>query len=388
MRRGWGVSGAELALRTAKAAVAGTLRAAGAHRVARAIRTRQAGGARVLLLSYHRAAVDFAHSARDTLPSMIVSAATLRRQLEQLGRRWEIVSLSEAARVLAEGPRGPGRAFVAVTFDDGYADNHAVALPVLAALRVPATVYVATGFTGSEDRFPHDRIFAALRELVRRGVPPERACLAGVLQPLLGAAAGRGPAETLDRLIATVPHDVLLEIAAALESRTGLSPLDLPAGSRPLSWEEVRELHASGLDVGGHSVRHAALPLLPLEEVRRELAGCRDAIAERLGKPPRHFAYPNGFHSPAIRQAVREAGFETGSTTDDRENVRGGDPYALRRKVLWEGSTLGPLGYSPSLATCSLEGVFGLVRAVRDAGERPDPAASAGAAAGAVRRAS
>jgi peptidoglycan/xylan/chitin deacetylase (PgdA/CDA1 family) len=388
MRGGWGVSGGELALRTAKAAVAGTLRAAGAHRVARAIRTRQAGGARVLLLSYHRAALDFARSARDALPSMIVSAATLRRQLVQLGRRWEIVSLSDAARVLAEGPRGPGRAFVAVTFDDGYADNHAVALPVLAALRVPATVYVATGFTGSEDRFPHDRIFAALRELARRGIPPERASLAAALQPHLTAAAGRGPSETLDRLIATVPHDVLLDVAAGLEARTGLSPLDLPAGARPLDWEEVQDLAASGIDVGGHSVRHAALPLLPLGAVRRELEGCRDAIAERLGKPPRHFAYPNGFHSPAIRSAVRQAGFETGSTTDDRENVRGGDPYALRRKVIWEGSTLGPLGYSEALATCSLEGVFGFLRTSRDPGERPDPPAPAAGSADAERRAS
>jgi peptidoglycan/xylan/chitin deacetylase (PgdA/CDA1 family) len=367
----------EAVRRAAKAAAAAALRAAGAHRVVRVLRTIQAGGARVLLLSYHRATLDFAQSAREALPSMIVSASTLRRQLEQLGRSWEIVSLSEAARVVAEGPRGPRRAFAAVTFDDGYADNHAVAMPVLTALHVPATIYVATGFTGSADRFAHDRLFATLRELARRGVSPERASLPGELQPFLTAAAGRGPAETLDRLIATVPHGVLLAIAAALEARTGRSPADLPPGARPLDWDEVRELAAAGLDVGGHSVRHAALSNLPLAEVRREIEGCRDAIAERLGRPPRHFAYPNGLHSPAIRRAVREAGFETGSTTDDGENVRGGDPYALRRKVLWEGSTLGPLGYSPALATCSLEGVFSLLRRSRGAGERADPPATA-----------
>jgi hypothetical protein len=78
---------------------------------------------------------------------------------------------------------------------------------------------------------------------------------------------------------------------------------------------------------------------------------------------------------------VREAGYLTGSTTDDRENVRGCDPYALRRKVLWEGSTLGPLGYSAALATCSFEGVFGALKGRRDdTGERPDPAPAADAA--------
>jgi peptidoglycan/xylan/chitin deacetylase (PgdA/CDA1 family) len=341
----------------------------------------------VLLLSYHRAALDFAEETRDAIPSMLVSAATLRRQLEHLARGWEIVSLSEAARILAEGPRGPGRAFAAITFDDGYADNHAVALPVLSALRIPATVYVATGFMGSAARFAHDRLFVTLRELARRGVPPERAGLEPALQGFLSAASAGTPAETLDRLIAWAPHPAVLAVAEALEARTGRTPADLPAGTRPLEWDQVRDLAAAGIDVGGHSVGHAALTNLPLADARREIEGCRDAVAERLGRPPRHFAYPNGFHSAAIRRAVREAGFETGSTTADHENLRGCDPYALSRKVLWEGSTLGPLGYSAALATCSFEGVFSALKAQTDGGDRPDPPAQVEPADGAGQRA-
>jgi peptidoglycan/xylan/chitin deacetylase (PgdA/CDA1 family) len=359
--------------RAVKAAAAGALLAAGAHRALRAIRRLQSGGARVLLLSYHRATLDFSESAREGLPSMLVSAKTLRRQLEQVARTWEIVSVSEAARILAEGPRGPRRAFAAVTFDDGYADNHAVALPVLSALRVPATVYVVTGFTGTEGRLTHDRLFATLRALARRAVPPERAGLEAPLQALLTACAARSPAATLDRLIARLPHPRLLAVTEALEAVTGITAGDLPPGSRLLDWEELRDMAGAGIDVGGHSVSHAVLPNLPLADARREIEGCRAAIAERLGRPPRHFAYPNGFHSPAVRRAVCEAGWETGSTTEDRENALGCDLFALRRKVLWESSTLGPLGYSAALATCSFEGVFGALRLSRVvSGERPD----------------
>jgi peptidoglycan/xylan/chitin deacetylase (PgdA/CDA1 family) len=363
-----------LVRRAAKTAAAGALLAAGAHRAVRTLRTLRAGGARVLLLSYHRVTLDFGESARDAIPSMLVSAGTLRRQLTQLGRTWEIVSLSDAARILAEGDRGPRRgAFAAITFDDGYADNHAVALPVLAALRMPATVYLATGLVDGAGRFAHDRLFASLRELARRGVPYERAGLEAPLQATLTACAERSPAATLDRIIAALPHRVLLALAEALEARTGLDAEALGPGARPLAWEEVRELAAAGIDIGGHSVNHAVLPNLTAEEVRREVLGCRDAIAERLGHPPRHFAYPNGLHSPAVRRAVREAGFDTGSTTEDAENVRGQDPFALRRKVFWEGSTLGPLGYSQALATCGFEGVFGALRLSRAVpGERPD----------------
>jgi peptidoglycan/xylan/chitin deacetylase (PgdA/CDA1 family) len=364
-----------------KVAVANALSAAGANRAVAAVRRREAGGARVLVLSYHRATADFARSAREGLPSLLVSTRTLRHHLEQVARTHDVVSLSDAARILAE-PRGAARRDVAtVTFDDGYADNHGVALPVLRALGMPATVFVATGFTGTRHRMLHDRIYAALCELARRGLPPARVALDGPAHALLGACARPGPAATLDRLIARLPHEGLALVADALEARAGLGEEDLPAGTRLLDWDELRALDAAGVEVGGHSVRHAVLANLPLDEARREIAGCRDQLAERLGRRPRHFAYPNGYHTPAIRRAVAEAGFETAVTTEDRENLRGAEPFALRRKVLWENSTLGPTGYSPALAACAFDGVFhalGLARAVD--GERPDAPPDAAAA--------
>src|SRR5512133_3080502 len=341
--------------RAVKVAVAGALHAAGANHAVRALRRREAGGVRVLVMSYHRATTDFAASAREGLPSLLVSARTLRRQIEQVARTHDVVSLSDAARILSE-PRGTAGTDVAViTFDDGYADNHAVALPVLSALRAPATVFVATGFTGTERRMAHDRIFAALGELARRGVSPERAGLDPPAQALLGACAEPGPAATLDRLIARLPRDQLLVVAAALEARTGLREQDLPAGSRLLDWEELRALAAAGVEIGGHTVNHAVLANLPVAEARREVAGCRDQLAERLGRPPRHFAYPNGYHTPAVRRLVAAEGFLTAVTTEDRENLRGGELHAVRRKVLWENSTLGPSGYSPTLAQSSFD---------------------------------
>jgi peptidoglycan/xylan/chitin deacetylase (PgdA/CDA1 family) len=369
--------------RAVKVALAGALRVAGANHAVRALRRREAGGVRVLVMSYHRATTDFAASAREGLPSLLVSARTLRRQIEQVARTHDVVSLSDAARILSE-PRGTAGTDVAViTFDDGYADNHAVALPVLSALRAPATVFVATGFTGTERRMVHDRIFAALGELARRGVSPERAGLDPRAQALLGACAEPGPAATLDRLIARLPRDQLLVVAAALEARAGLREQDLPAGSRLLDWEELRALAAGGVEIGGHTVNHAVLANLPVAEARREVAGCRDQLAERLGRPPRHFAYPNGYHTPAVRRLVAAEGFLTAVTTEDRENLRGGELHAVRRKVLWENSTLGPTGYSAALAQSSFDGVFhalGLSHPV--GGERPDPLEGAASAAG------
>jgi peptidoglycan/xylan/chitin deacetylase (PgdA/CDA1 family) len=364
-----------IARRVVKGAAAAALVSAGVHHAVRVWRRRKAGGTRVLLLSYHRVTRDFEASAGDGLPSMFVSAMTLQRLLEHVARTREIVSLAEARRILAEPASARRRDVVCVTFDDGYADNHEIALPILSALRIPATFFVATGYIGTVRRFPHDRLYATLTELARRGIPAERAGLPAPLQALLTACAEPGPAATLDRVIARLPHDRVVAIADALEERTGLAEADLADDGRAMTWEELRAIDAAGMDVAGHTVSHAVLANLTLAEARREIQGCRDMIAERLGQAPRHFAYPNGYYTSAVRRAVAEAGFEVGVTTEDRENVRGADPFAICRKVLWENSTLGALGYSRAVATCNLEGVFyALGVAQHVSGERPDAA--------------
>jgi peptidoglycan/xylan/chitin deacetylase (PgdA/CDA1 family) len=354
--------------RAVKVAVADALVLAGAEAAVRAWRRRQAGGTRVLIVSYHRVTHDFAAAAREGLASLLVSTATLRLQLEQLARSREIVSLEDARRILAAPPaRRHSGDVVSVTFDDGYADLHGVALPILAELRIPATAFVVTGYVGTDRRLPHDRIYAALAELSARGIEPRQAGLPGPLQSALDGCGTLGPAAALDLLIARLPPAALVELAGALGRRVGQDARDLPASTRIVDWEELRALQASGVTIGGHTVSHAVLPLLPPVEARREVEGCRDAIREHLGRPPRHFAYPNGYHTAEVRRMVAAAGYEGGVTTEDRENVRGGDPFRLQRKMVWENTTLGPSAYSEALAVCNLEGVFsalGLARAV------------------------
>jgi peptidoglycan/xylan/chitin deacetylase (PgdA/CDA1 family) len=360
--------------RGAKALFAAALSGVGVHLLVRRARRAQAGGARVLVLSYHRITPDFGASARESLPSLLVSTATLRRQLEHVARSHDLVSLADARRILADPAARPGRDVVAVTFDDGYADNAEHALPVLAALRVPATVFIPTGYIGTARRLPHDRLFATLSELRRRGIPLRAAGLSHPLQRALDAAEARGPAATLDRLISRLPHPQLVALADGLERRTGIGEGDLPRGTRLLSWAQVRTLRAAGMEIGGHTVNHAVLANLPIAEARREIAGCREAIVDAVGVAPRHFAYPNGYHTPAVRRALADHGFEAGLTIEDEENRRGADAFRMKRKVLWENTTKGPLRYSASVATCNIGGVFHALRLASPVpGERADP---------------
>ena len=238
--------------RSAKAAVAGALTVMGLHHAVRLVRRRQAGGSRVLILSYHRVTPDFRAAARESLPSLLVSTETLRRALEHVGRYHELVSLSDARRILAEPAQRGARDVVAVTLDDGYGDVAEHALPVLADLRVPATVFVPTGYIGTARRLPHDRLHASLTELQRRGVPFERAGLPGGIQALLSAAAESGPARCLRSIF--VPDDetwFLLYEAPTVEQlarRSDAVLMDLRGFSRLNAGcvFELQQLYAAG----------------------------------------------------------------------------------------------------------------------------------------------
>lgn len=104
------------------------------------------------ILTYHRVADGV---GRD--PALLnVTPRRFRRQLAGLLRLgYEPWPLRRLVDSHTRGEAIPRRAF-AVVFDDGYADTYYHAWPVLRELKVPATVFLATAYLDSEQRFPFD----------------------------------------------------------------------------------------------------------------------------------------------------------------------------------------------------------------------------------------
>lgn len=78
-----------------------------------------------------------------------------------------------------------------------------------------------------------------------------------------------------------------------------------------MSWEEIRQWSAAGLEVGGHTYSHPILsdPALTDEQLRKEISESKRLLEERLGRPITTFGYPGGFMNARVREAVREAGY-------------------------------------------------------------------------------
>jgi peptidoglycan/xylan/chitin deacetylase (PgdA/CDA1 family) len=313
-----------------------------------------------LILGYHRVVDDFAAASRVSIPSMLITAKTLERHLDWIGRRRSFVPPETIGQKVAAGQSVDRLA--AVTFDDGYRDVHEHAFPILKRKGIPAAVFVVAGTVGTAQMLVHDRLYGLLCAGFARWPVPSRA-LAGLI-----GACGLAPldAGALDLartseyaatrvLLAVYPRADLQVLFGGLEAHLGASPAE---GGVPMTWEMLREMRAAGITIGSHTLTHARLDREPRRVVREELAGSRRLLEDRLGGRIDSFAYPDGRFDAATVGAVALAGYRYAYTI-----CRHRDPafprHTLPRRMLWERSCATLLDPADgSMLDCHVNGVF------------------------------
>ena len=108
--------------------------------------------------------------------------------------------------------------------------------------------------------------------------------------------------------------------------------------TRIVTPEELRELRAAGIEIGGHSATHADLSTLSYDGALDELARGQRELEEVLGEPVEVAAYPYGRGGPDTIRAGRDAGFRAACLCTARGSWD--DPLALPRQDMGNGSTL------------------------------------------------
>ncbi len=258
------------------------------------------------ILCYHRVVETLPPDPYQLLApyDLCVDVRRFRQHMEYVARRYHVVPLDELVAALPG--RHATRPMVAITFDDGYADNYEHALPVLRRVGIPATVFLATGNIDSGAAFWWDRLAWHLPRYAGRRLP---AALAGGEPDVVPETS-----EELSRLYGTVHSRLRVLDASARDA--ALDALGDGAGDapRPLTWAEARRMVAAGISLGGHSVSHPSLVALSDTALRDEVGRCREVITAQVGAAPATFAYPFGHVDDRVAAAVEAAGYRAAVT--------------------------------------------------------------------------
>jgi len=279
---------------------------------------------RLSVLIFHRV-----NATRDPIFPGDPHAASFEAMLRLVASCFTVIPLHEAVQGLERGtlPRGA----LAITFDDGYADNATVALPILARLGLPATFFVAAGFIDGGRMF-NDVVIESVRAFAgtqcdlgpwgRHDVatPAQKAAtiaaLIGRIKHLAPAARDDAVADIADRLAVPRPPSLMMTSA------------------------QVRALSSAGMDVGGHTLTHPILARIPAADAEREIAAGREALEGLTRAPVRMFAYPNGTprgdYGAEHVAIVRRLGFSGACSTAVGVARRGADSYQVPRFTPWD----------------------------------------------------
>jgi peptidoglycan/xylan/chitin deacetylase (PgdA/CDA1 family) len=280
---------------------------------------------RLSILIFHRV-----HAQPDSLFPDEMHAVSFRERMLWVRDWFNVLPLEEAVAALGRGAL-PARA-LSITFDDGYADNASVALPILRELGLHATFFLATGFLDG-GRMWNDTVIETLRRASGDVIDLSNLELG---KHSIGSPHERRQA--IDFLLAQLKYRPLAERQALAEAMGAQSCLALPEDLM-LTRSQVRSLAVAGMGFGAHTATHPILARLDDAAARREIAEGREALESIIGQPIKLFAYPNGkpgkdYGAKHVRMA-KELGFFAAVSTAPGAGRAGSSPYELPRFTPW-----------------------------------------------------
>jgi peptidoglycan/xylan/chitin deacetylase (PgdA/CDA1 family) len=309
---------------------------------------------KALILMYHRIA-----EVNVDPWGLCVTPQHFSEQLQVLQSKAHPMSLQTLVRAYQEGNL-PQRA-VALTFDDGYADNLHGAKPLLEQYGIPATIFVTTGYVGREQEFWWDELEQLL---LQPGRLPETLSLninGHSYHWELGASAAYSKEEAQrehthkawksqpgsrlffyysiwQQLLPLAESDRLTQLHqirawAQTESTARLT-------HRTLSQEELMELGQSDfVEIGAHTVTHPFLSAQPVNHQQIEIQQSKARLEAIFNRPITSFSYPFGNYASETVALAQKVGFECACSTVEDFVWRGSNRFELPRIAVenWNG---------------------------------------------------
>ena len=285
---------------------------------------------RLSILIFHRVL-----ARRDAIINWDRDALEFERAIAWLKAWFNILPLDEAIVRLQD--RSLPACAAAITFDDGYADNCTVAMPILQSHGLTATFFIATGYLDG-GRMWNDTVVEAVRRCRTANLDLSAE---GLGRYELGSPAAIREAiiSILNKVKYRDPRERLKTVDYVASVAGGVLPSDLM-----LTSEQVKMMRRAGMSIGAHTVTHPIIGRLGPDEVRAEIAGSKEFLESLLQERVGLFAYPNGRPTLDYRredaEAIRSLGFDAAVTTASGVADADSDLMQLPRFTPWDRTRL------------------------------------------------
>jgi peptidoglycan/xylan/chitin deacetylase (PgdA/CDA1 family) len=301
---------------------------------------------RAVVLMYHRVVDDSEIALSSSHSGIIVSMRTFEKHIHYIRNHFNVLALSEFVTHMEHNLPFPDRACL-ITFDDGWRDNFTNAFPILNRHKVPAVIFLAADYVGSQKTFWQEnfsRLLIKLRHQYVNGTAAG-ADIPGVerqrLERLLSSPESE-MREIINDLVATQKQQPMQETIQLIEQLTKLlnpEPEKQEGKDRLLPWDEVEQMAALGIAFESHGKSHSILTTLHPKEAQAEIRDSKEQIEMILNKSVCAFSYPNGNYDDQIVALVRDSGYKVGFGVTPGYVSAISDPYRLCRINIHEDMT-------------------------------------------------
>jgi peptidoglycan/xylan/chitin deacetylase (PgdA/CDA1 family) len=227
---------------------------------------------------------------------------------------------------------------VSITFDDGYADNLEIALPVLRRYELPATVFVAARYLDGGIMWND-----VVGEAIAKTCSPSLDCeyLDGDKLHLDSILERQNVRKRVIGALKYLPQGERDERAWDLARRLDV----VPRSDLMLTHEQLKELANDPLiEIGGHTYSHPILARTDESTAAYEMSEGKRVLEAITEKPVSGFAYPNGQpgrdYRPEHARLARETGFAYAVSTEWGAARTSADRFQLPRFTPWHRKRL------------------------------------------------
>ncbi|MBD3316915.1 MAG: polysaccharide deacetylase family protein [Chitinivibrionales bacterium] len=262
---------------------------------------------------------------------MMVSPARLESLLKLIATYANPISLPKAISHIYDRRAFKPRT-VALTFDDGYADNYTVAFPLLQKHSIPATIFLATGYIGGERNLWWDEVEYFFRlpnasQLLEYAAIPKS--IRTIMRDQVQTQWDREKAARfIRRELYRIPHN---ERIALVDGLWNCLTQDEKPSPLMLDWSQVKAMNGL-ISFGSHTVTHVFADQVDATKLGWELRESKTTIEERTGVSCDGIAYPAGKTSKRFYESAEKYGYKWGVTTAFRNNSHSVNPMGLARK--------------------------------------------------------